>query len=60
MYACKRQGKASVVNQCVRFQLLVCPFDTLRLPGLSVIEAPRSVLGWGVPLMSTPPFPLLR
>jgi len=25
----------------------------MRLPGLSVIEAPRSVLGGGVPLMST-------
>ena len=27
----------------------------MRLPGLSVIEAPRCVLGGGVPLMSTPP-----
>jgi len=27
----------------------------MRLPGLSVIEAPHSVLGGGVPLMSTPP-----
>ena len=27
----------------------------MRLPGLSVTEAPRSVLSGGVPLMSTPP-----
>jgi len=27
----------------------------MRLPGLSVIEAPSSVLGGAVPLMSTPP-----
>jgi len=29
----------------------------MRLPGLSVIEAPRSVLGGGVPLMSMPVTP---
>jgi len=54
MYACLKEGKDSVKNQHVRFQLPVCPFDT-RLPGLSVIEATHSMLGGGVPLMSTPP-----
>ena len=46
-------AQASVVNQRVRFQLPVCP-------GLSVIEAPRSVLGGGVLLMSTPPCRYVR
>jgi len=47
MLACLKQGK-------VRLHLPVCPFDTgMRLPGVSIIEAPRSVQGGGVPLMST-------